>query len=288
MRVFPWIGVALALLASLGLNAGYVLQHRGSSTAPAVDPRRPVRTLGALLRSRWWLAGGLVGCMGWALHVAAVSRAPLSLVQAFVAAGMVFALPLAARVTGRAATGAERAGVALMALSLALLVVGFGDHHHHHHHHAGLISAPVVAYLITAAGMAVVLAALPLVGESRASALAIAGGVLYGAADMAIKVTTRVGVATLWPVAAAVLTAGAFFAFQRALQTGRVLPVIALMTAATNIVSIGGALAVLGDPLGRTPALAALHTAAFGLVVVAGWLLAPAQAALAVPDVQPA
>jgi hypothetical protein len=287
MRVFPWIGVTLALLASLGLNAGYVLQHRGSSTAPAVDPRRPVRTLGALLRSRWWLAGGLLGCIGWALHVAAVSRAPLSLVQAFVAAGMVFALPLAARVTGRAATGAERAGVALMALSLALLVVGFGDHHHHHHH-AGLISAPVVAYLITAAGMAVVLAALPLVGESRASALAIAGGVLYGAADMAIKVTTRVGVATLWPVAAAVLTAGAFFAFQRALQTGRVLPVIALMTAATNIVSIGGALAVLGDPLGRTPALAALHTAAFGLVVVAGWLLAPAQAALAVPDVQPA
>jgi hypothetical protein len=288
MRAFPWIGLSLALLASLGLNAGYVLQHRGSATAPAIDPRRPVRTMGALLRSRWWLAGGLLGCTGWALHVAAVSRAPLSLVQAFVAGGMVLALPLAAVVTGRAATSAERAGVALMALSLALLVVGFGPQHHHHHHAAGLVSAPIVAYLVTATGVAVVLAALPLVGESRATALALAGGALYGAADMAIKVTTRVGLATIWPFAAAALTAAAFFAFQRALQTGRVLPVIALMTAATNIVSIGGALAVLGDPLGRTPGLAALHTVAFALVVVAGWLLAPAQAALSVPGAQPA
>ena len=75
-------------------------------------------------------------------------------------------------------------------------------------------------------------------------------------------------------------TVGAFFAFQRGLQTGRPLAVIALMTAATNVGSILGAFVAFGDPLGRTPEVAALHAAAFALVVVAAWRLAPTQAAL--------
>ena len=53
------------------------------------------------------------------------------------------------------------------------------------------------------------------------------------------------------------------------------------MTAATNVGSIAGAFVVLGDPLGRTPALAALHRLAFALVVAAAWRLAPVQARLA-------
>ena len=53
------------------------------------------------------------------------------------------------------------------------------------------------------------------------------------------------------------------------------------MTATTNLVSILGGLLVLGEPLGRTPALAALHVCAFLTMGLAAWLLAPAQAALA-------
>jgi hypothetical protein len=52
------------------------------------------------------------------------------------------------------------------------------------------------------------------------------------------------------------------------------------MTAATNVGSIAGAFVVFGDPLGRTPTLAAIHALAFALVLVAAWLLAPAQARL--------
>jgi hypothetical protein len=78
-----------------------------------------------------------------------------------------------------------------------------------------------------------------------------------------------------------VATVGAFFAFQRGLQGDRPVAVIALMTAATNVGSILGAFVVLGEPLGRTPALAALHGVAFALVVLAAWRLAPVQAELA-------
>jgi drug/metabolite transporter (DMT)-like permease len=72
-----------------------------------------------------------------------------------------------------------------------------------------------------------------------------------------------------------VATAGAFFAFQRGLQTGRAVPVIVLMTAATTAVSILGGIVVFGDPLGPSHAIAALHVAAFLLVTVAAAVLAP-------------
>ena len=90
--------------------------------------------------------------------------------------------------------------------------------------------------------------------------------------------------ASPWLYAALACTAGAFFAFQRGLQSARPVAVIALMTAATNVSSIAGAFVVFGDPLGSTPLLAALHALAFVLVFIAAWRLAPAQAGLAIPE----
>src|SRR5439155_407623 len=162
-----WLGLGLALAASMALNLGYLLQHRGAGTAPPVTPRHPVTTLAGLLSSGAWLAGLACGLGGWALHVAALSRAPLSLVQAFVAGGL-----------------------------------------------GAVARSP-------------------------------------------------------WLAGAVLATAGAFFCFQRGLQTGRALPVIALMTAATNLVSIAGGLVVLSEPLGRTPVVVATHAGAFVLVGVA-------------------
>jgi hypothetical protein len=42
-------------------------------------------------------------------------------------------------------------------------------------------------------------------------------------------------------------------------------------------VAIAGGLVAYREPLGATPALAVVHAAAFLLVAVAAWLLAPAQ-----------
>jgi hypothetical protein len=280
-----WLGIALALAASLALNLSYLLQHGGAATAPPVTPRHPFATLYGLFASPVWLAGLGVGLTGWTLHVLALAHAPLSLVQAFVAGGLVLCVPLAAGVLGHQVTSGEARGVALMSLALAGLSLGL----HARAHSAHLATAPLAAYMAVAGAAAVALAAGPVAPARRAATLGAAGGVLYGAADLAIKTLTdlasRHGAAAVarspWLAAAALATAGAFFCFQRALQTGRALPVIALMTAATNFVSILGGLLVLGEPLGRTPALAALHAGAFVLLAVAAWMLAPAQAALA-------
>jgi hypothetical protein len=73
----------------------------------------------------------------------------------------------------------------------------------------------------------------------------------------------------------------AFFCFQRGLQIGPPLPVVVLMTAATNLVAVAGGLVVFAEPLGASPAASALHVLAFGLVGAAAWWLSGAQARLA-------
>jgi hypothetical protein len=145
------------------------------------------------------------------------------------------------------------------------------------------VDAPALALWMGALAAGAGVLAVCATGARRPLALGVAGGLLYGAADLGLKAVTGLHGGVIdspWLAAALLATAGAFFAFQRGLQSDRPLPVIALMTTATNVGSIAGAFVVFGDPLGRTPQLAALHAVAFLLVVVSAWRLAPAQARL--------
>src|SRR4051812_12253975 len=71
------IGFGLAIASSLALNAGYLLQHVGGGTAPAVDARRPVATVRGLLRSPLWVVGMSTNLFGSVLHIGALAVAPI-------------------------------------------------------------------------------------------------------------------------------------------------------------------------------------------------------------------
>ncbi|HEX4804492.1 MAG TPA: hypothetical protein VFU94_01220 [Conexibacter sp.] len=274
------LGLALALLASVALNGSYLLQHAGGRDAPAVDVRRPLRTLRGLLRSRLWSAGLVAGLLGWALHVGALSRAPLSLVQAFAVGGLALAVPVGARVLREPLAAGELAAIAAMVAALALLALGAD---------AGPAPAGVPAIALGACLGGCALIAGALACRPAPGLLGTAAGVLYGAADVATKAATiavtRHGLAAAllspWPLAVVLLSCGAFFCFQRGLQTGAAVPVVALMTAATNAVAVLGGLIVLGERLGATPALAAVHALALVALGLAAWRLAPSQARIA-------
>jgi hypothetical protein len=273
-------GVLLAIAAAVALNASYLMQHAGSSATAAIDARRPVATMVALLRSPIWAAGGAVGLTGWGLHIGALREAPLSLVQAFVAGGLALTAPMAALGLRRRPARGETQAVALMVLALALLSIGLAGGGRHASFDRLALAAALAVLVCGAAVLAVLVD-----GERRPLALGAAGGLLYGAADMALKAVTGLHgagaiVSSPWLYAALASTVGAFFAFQRGLQSSRPVAVIALMTAATNVSSIVGAFVVYGDALGRTPLLAGAHALAFGLVIFAAWRLAPAQAEL--------
>jgi hypothetical protein len=268
------VGILLALGAAVALNGSYLMQHAGTP-ATAVDVRRPVATLLALLRSPLWLLGGVAGMSGWALHVAAMREAPLSLVQAFVAGGLALAVPMAALSLRARPSREDVQALGLMVLALAGLSAGIRTAGAHSRPDALVLGAWIGAQMAAAALLAAFVR-----GARRTPSLGVAGGLLYGAADLALKAITGVGIASVWLPLALLATAGVFFAFQRELQGDRPLAVIALMTAATNATSIAGAFAAFGDPLGSTPPLAAVHALALALVVVAAWRLAPAAHAL--------
>jgi hypothetical protein len=284
------IGIALALLASVALNAGYLVQHLGSQHAPEISIARPIATLRGLLASRLWLLGSIAGVLGWGLHVGALSQAPLSLVQAFSAGGLALAVPLGAWVTRTRLERRERVAIVAIGGALSLLGVGAGG--------AGLATVPAVplaVFLVVCLVVSAGLSALP-AGPRRPHLLGIAAGVLYGSADVATKAATTAahagglahGLLSPWPLAIALACSNGFFCLQRGLQLGSVLAVIALMTAVTNVVAILGGLLVFSEPLGATAPTSVLHAFALLLVGTAAWRLSFTQERLgaAEPDVR--
>jgi hypothetical protein len=58
-------------------------------------------------------------------------------------------------------------------------------------------------------------------------------------------------------------------ALARGLQTGGAIPVITLSSVSANLVSVGGGIAVFGDPMGSDPLAIAARSVAFAAVIAA-------------------
>jgi hypothetical protein len=272
------LGLALAIVASLALNAGYLMQHLGSGSAPAVDVRSPVATVRGLLRSPLWALGTGTNLLGSLMHIGALAVAPITLVQAFAAGGLALVVPASARVTGSVLHRTERAAVAVIVVALVALAVS-----------PATISIPPAAagrpllvlaiVLAGAAGLAFVR------GAGRAAALALLAGLLYGLSDAATKGFTDAAghglvsaVLGPWPPTIVALCAVAFFALQRGLQIGSAATVIVLMTAATNVIAVAAGVAVFSESFGAHTGIAALHVLAMAAIAAASWRLSAVQA----------
>ncbi len=109
------IGLLLALATSFASVLGFLFKHRGAVESPAVEMKRPVSTSLALFRSRAYTIGILIAMAGWGLHVAALSLAPISLVQSVIAGGLVLLTVTADRLFAHEVTRREWIGVALAA-----------------------------------------------------------------------------------------------------------------------------------------------------------------------------
>src|SRR5207245_1704183 len=94
------LGLVLALGSALGGNVGFLLKQRGAVLARPIRLRHPARSAVDVFRSRWFLVGWIVSLVAWVLHVAALSLAALSSVQAVLSGGLVFLAVLAERFFG--------------------------------------------------------------------------------------------------------------------------------------------------------------------------------------------
>ena len=115
------LGLVCALLSALGTNLAFLFKHRGAVAAPDVDMHHPLRSAIDLFRSKWWSIGWGVAAVAFALHVAALTLAPISIGQAVLAGGLVFLAVLAERFFGFELGRRQWIGIGVVAVSLALL-----------------------------------------------------------------------------------------------------------------------------------------------------------------------
>src|SRR5215218_1821385 len=225
------LGLVCALLSAFGTNLAFLFKHRGAVAAPDVDMRHPLRSATGLFRSRWWSIGWGVAAVAFALHVAALTLAPISIGQAVLAGGLVFLAVLAERFFGFDLGRRQWVGIGLVAVSLTALTLtgggGGGDAH----------SGYSLAGMIIFEGIAV--------------------GLGFGISDVAIKALSGdlddgpIGLLSPWSVIIVTAAVFSFYASARSLQLGDGVAVIAVTSVAANLSTIVAGLAVFGDRLGN-------------------------------------
>jgi drug/metabolite transporter (DMT)-like permease len=280
------LGILLALACAVATQLGFLYKHRGANAAPAVDVRRPLRTVRSLFASKWFALGMAVATGAWIFHVAALAFAPLSVVQAVLSTGVVILAVLAERLFGFKVGPRQWLGVGMTAVGLVLLVVTLPAH-------AGAHSAFSVVGMISFEGAMVLLGALLVAGPSIGAPahhhgvmLGAAAGVLFGVSDVAIKALTGLGgpVAILlspWLGVAVLASIVAFYASARGMQEGEAVPVIASTSTAANVSCIIGGIVVFGDPMPADTLGIVLQGLAFAMVVVAALVTPPPMRAAA-------
>ena len=286
------VGLVCALLSALGTNLAFLFKHRGALAAPAVAMRHPLRSAIDLFRSRWWSIGWGVAVVAFALHVAALTLAPISIGQALLAGGLVFLAVLAERFFGFELGRRQWIGIGLVAVSLALLTLtgggGGGGAH------SGYSLAGMIVFESIAVGVGLLLVCSHLIERIPAQPgvlLGIAAGLGFGISDVAIKALSGdleggpIGLLSPWSVIVVTAAVFSFYASARSLQIGDGVAVIAVTSVAANLSTIVAGLAVFGDRLGNDPLVVGVRLAAFTLILVGAALIpAPVRAGAALAD----
>ncbi len=179
-------GLLLALGCALLTNVALLCKHRGAVEAPSVAFSHPLRSAASLFGSKWWTIGFAIAFVAWALHVAALAIAPLSMVQAVIAGGLaLLALP-ARHLFGISLGWRELTGLGLSAGGLAFLALTATDH--------PTSGQYEVATMAAFEGGAIMLGVALLLSGARGNAhphggllLGAAAGLLIGVSDVALK-----------------------------------------------------------------------------------------------------
>lgn len=253
-----WLGIAFGVLSCAAYTAAAVAQRRLAVRVP--EPLTGRRQVGALLRHPlWWVSlvfnGGRAG-----FQVAAVSYAPLTVVQPLGVLVLIFGIPWSAKLGNRRVSRAEWHGAAytMVALGVLLAVTVTGN--------AGGVLSPEDSVLV-GVGTVGLLAAIGW-GAGRTRTKAWRSYLLAGAAGVAFGVSSATVKTTVWAFGEGVLVALSHPA-----------------TIATPVIALAGVFLAqaayqgmdLGAPLGITtlanPVAAAIVGVAFmGETYAGGWL----------------
>jgi len=284
------LGILLALACAFVANLGFFFKYRGANSVPKVQVTHPFRSAKELYSSKWFALGMLIATSSWGLHVAALSLAPMSVIQVALAAGMVFIAVMAERMFGFKVGRRQWLGLIATAIGLVMLGITLPAMHGSH---SQFSQAAMIAFETGLFAIGGLLIMGPRMGgpvEHHGVMLGAASGVLFGVSDTAIKALTGITgahgylglITSPWLAVAILASIVAFYSSARGLQDGEAVPVIAVTGTAANIAGIVGGILVFGDPIAASPTGVVVQALAFLLVIVASALMpAPLRVAAA-------
>src|SRR4051794_15749975 len=204
-----FVGLALTLASAATTNVGFLFRHRGAVAAPEVDVRRPLHSVAGLFRSKWWTFGYVLAAVAYALHVGGLALAPLSLVQAVLASGLVLLCVIAERWFGFHLGRREWAGVVLASVGLAFLTLTGGSESAARSARYSLAAMLVWESALVGIGTLLIVAHRSQRQDSRKGMLlAVAAGLLFSVSHVAVKAASGAPVPQAVPFVLVALTAG--------------------------------------------------------------------------------
>jgi drug/metabolite transporter (DMT)-like permease len=282
------LGIFLALACAFVANLGFFYKYKGANSVPKVEVMHPLRSAKELYSSKWFCLGMLTATASWGLHVAALSLAPISVIQVSLAAGVVFIAVMADRLFGFQVGRRQWVGLFATAGGLVLLGLTLPSMHGAHSHFSSPAMISFEAALFFIGGLLVMGPRMGGRVEHHGVMLGAASGILFGVSDISIKALTGItsahGIIGLvlspWLAVAIAASVVGFYASAKGLQDGEAVPVIAVTGTAANIAGIAGGIIVFGDPMAGSPWGVVVECLAFLLVVVASAMMpAPVRAA---------
>jgi hypothetical protein len=260
----------LALASTALINVAYLREHDAAAALPALSLRRPFHSLALLLNDRSWLVGFALESGGFALYVAALALAPLTLVQSVSAGGIGVLAFVSARFSRIRLGRHELVGVAVSMLGLLALAVSLAGGSSEG---TGGATDEILLWLAATGGAAAIALAIGRSLGALGVAEGVAGGLLFSIGDISVKIATQGGARTVFAVGvvAGYLLGTAFL--QLGYQRGGALMVAGLATLLTNALPITAGTVVLGEPM-PSGVFGGLRIVAFAAVTLGAILLA--------------
>ena len=172
------LGVLAACAASFVFASAIVLQAAEARAVAAEHLLRP-SLLVRLAGRRRWLSGTALGALGWPLQVVALLLAPLTVVAAALASGLLVLLVAGARRLGERPGHREVVATLAIVAGVAGMAAAAPDHASSH-----AAAARLVPVLVLLAALAVV----PYVRGARDAAwVMVSAGLAYALSDLATK-----------------------------------------------------------------------------------------------------
>jgi len=272
--------IAVTVIAAMLLGFGFVLQQHAAAKLSASYLH--LRLIAQLLRQRIWLAGVAVMIVGQALSAWGLGHLSLTVSEPLLATNLIFALLLAAPISGEIPRRTEMAGAVLLCLgvgalsasrSVRALSESFGSFSH-------WPAAAIIAAI--AAGLAIAGRNGP--ARLRATLTGAGGGLVLGIADAltrrSIEIVDGHGLApllTTWTGYAVICTAAVgLWLVESAFSAGHLHASLPAITAAEPLAGITLGILVFGDVVHISPWLLALEAAGVAAMIAGTILVARA------------